>query len=195
MTKRRLSPFAEGWLVFAASLAFIVVLGNCLATQPVRADDPQTYQGARVRRGDVTTLARMCVGEVDFDSPRACAAMVGVMARRAARRGVSIGQMARNYSVVFRGGTDRREVVIRLRDAPTPPPGWRGASWPIHRWGFRLYERLIAEQLAGQLADPCIDDAPMHYGSLAQDARNMGPDWEVVCRGTHPRQAFWSRRP
>jgi hypothetical protein len=170
--------------VIALALLFMLPCG------PLEADGPR-YQGARVARGDDVTLAATCVGESGM-SRDACAAEIGVLARTAARRGISVGAQAHAYSAIWR--TESRPWLLELNARGTRPPSWPRASWTRYRGEWVAMLEHVRAVLAGEVEDPC--PAAAHFGG-PMDARRMHPDqWERVCADRlDTRQMFWRARP
>jgi len=155
---------------------------------PAHGDAPR-YQGARIDRHASLTLARMCAGETGPRDLTVCAAQVGVIARRAARRGISMSTMARLYSAALRRPS--RAWVPLLTGGARPVGFPRTASWRRYRGAFRSLEQSTQDQLAGRVDDPC--PAALHFGSLHLDGHRMRA-WRRVCEGLHDRQGFWGHR-
>lgn len=168
----------------AVIVCALVLLLPCV---PLRADRP-TIQGARIAPGDDVTLAIMCAGEVHPTETEACTAMVGVVARTAAKRGLSMGTQARAYSAVFRGS---RPWLLELDAAGRRPPSWPRASWRRYRAEWLALLAHVRSVLAGEHADPC--PTARHFGSLHLDGHRMRA-FERVCPDVHERQAFWGER-
>lgn len=155
---------------------------------PSAEADAQTYLGARVGPGDVLISARACVGEEGFENLGACAAITSVHARRAARRGMSVGQMARAYSFALK--RPQRPWVPFLRDRAQPPRHWPNSSWSWRRPHFAALVRHVERLFRGEVSDPCEDDAPLHYGG-PQDG-GLGDGWDrVEC--VESRTRFYAR--
>lgn len=174
----------------AAVLTVLLVVLVALAMGSARADAmPTHYQGARIDRAAKLTLARMVAGETGPDDLLVASAQVGVIARRAATRGVSLSTMASQYSAALR--RPARPWILELADAERPPSFPRRASWRSFRVRFRILLRHIEAQIAGDIEDPCPD--AVHFGSLRLDGHRMSA-WDRVCPEVHSRQAFWGRR-
>ncbi|MFW6023950.1 MAG: hypothetical protein ACOC9O_04310 [Myxococcota bacterium] len=166
----------EGWLSRALRVLAIVVallvLGGLI--QRARAMPPGTLDLARITAGEVG------VDRVTDDAP----AIYAVLARRAARRGVSWRVMARWYSGghMDRSRTDGRRWVAHLRPDGWEPRGWPlGASWRLRRGVWLDLVDVCARVLLGEVRAPCRPD---HYGSTdprlpdVHRARRAG--WERV---------------
>ena len=159
-----------------------------------------TYQGAMVRAGDAELAARACVGELGWPTDArlerwraGCAAITGVHARRAARRGWSLGRMTQAYSAPIRRRVGPRVWVRSLRDRAAPPAGGpSGSSWRRRRPLYRRALETVREVFEGELVDPCLEEAPLHHGSRADGG--FGPAWVEVTCDRSP-QVFWARRP
>lgn len=165
----------------ALALLLLVPCGPLEASRP-------TYQGARIGRGDDVTLAAMCLGEAGTDED-ACTAMVGVVARTADRRGLSLGTQARAYSAIWR--TESRPWLLELDRMGRRPPSWPRASWTRHRAAWMALLDHVQHVLTGDVEDPC--PRAEHFGSARLDGHRMRA-FDRVCVELHPRQAFWGRR-
>ena len=182
----------------AVVLTILFAIMIALAFGTARADASPValthYQGARIDRAAPLTLARMVCGETGPDDLDAAAAQVGVIARRASARGVSLSTMASQYSAALR--RPQRPWVLALAATRRRQDGFpRGASWRRYQLRFERLLKHIEAQLDGNVKDPCEVEAPDHFGSLHLDghrARRAG--WERVCADVGGRQAFWRSR-
>ncbi len=165
---RFLIVFGLLWLVLASSLR-------------AGADAPH------VRRADVVTLSQMCLGERSAREEHrdTCTAMIGVIHRRAAARGVRPATHARHYSAVFNGS---RPWLLELNAHGTRPPSWPAASWTQRRPQWLALMRHVEGVLMGDV-DPVCEDA-WHFGSV-DDGRNVPESWVRVCPDLDDRQLFW----
>lgn len=181
---KRIAPFLFVLLLTPAARASFA--------DPVPA---RTYQGARVEPGVDVLLAQMCAGETGvyragwFES---CSIQVGIVARRAAARGWTIGQMARAYSSAIK--SPRAGWLARLNSRGTRPDGFPArASWERYRVRWLRLLWLVRSQLAGDVVAAC--PTADHFGSVHLDghrARRAG--WIRVCESASPRQGFWMSR-
>ena len=172
---------------------FLLIVGLVMYHSPAESQAP-TYQGARLDRNAALTGARMCVGETGWTDVDACTAQIGIIARRAARRGVSFSRMAELYSRALRSPQANRRWVPHLHDAPDLPPNWTGASWGLKRPLFANLLRHVESVLAGEVEDTCPDAS--HFGGW-MDSHRMRDGWVRVCSEvdtTSPVQWFWGRR-
>lgn len=147
---------------------------------------------------ETETLARICAAEAGWDPTTGdCAAIVHLLRRRAARRRLSVDQLARAYSSEhFDARRERRRWVLGLTlgaalpDAP-PPDGWpERLAWPPYR---RAWARMLGVVRAPG-ADPCRGDAEhwgMRIGHDLERARRAG--WRMLDCGP-TLNAFWSTR-
>ena len=183
---------------YAAAVIFALIVAYLLISSPGHASAwPETrlarYQGARVTSSSAEVLTQMCVGETGPFDPYACVIQVGIIARRAARRGMRIETMARLYSSALRRPR-HRAWILELRYQGRRPVGFpRRASWSRAAKGFDSLYRVVRSQLAGDVPDPC--KVATHFGSLALDghrARRGG--WIRVCEDMGERQAAWVTR-
>ena len=168
----------------AVALAFCAVL---LLARIVFADAP-TYRGADVRPGDDVTLAIMCSGESGARDLPTCTAQLGVIARTAAQRDLSMGAHARNYSSVFNGS---RPWLLELNAEGTRPEHWPRASWSRYRVEWLALLAHVRAELAADKAPPC--PTARHFGSVRLDGHRMR-DFARVCEGIGDRQGFWAVR-
>jgi hypothetical protein len=164
----------------------LLIIGLLMYHSPADAQTP-TFQGARIRRGDVVTLAIMCSGERSPLHLDTCTAMIGVIARTAARRGISIGAQARAYSAVFKGSA--RPWLRELNARGTRPPSWPRASWSRYRPAWMAMLEHVRSVLDGE-ASPVCDALPRHFGNRA-DGRRMSR-FAHVCAHVDSAQLFWS---
>jgi len=182
----------EGAQAAAMLLIFLLIVGLVMYHSPAESQAP-TWQGARIDRDAVLTGARLCVGETGFRDHETCAAMIGVIARRAARRDVCFSRMATLYSRALRSPQPGRRWVPLLHDAPEPPQFWAGASWGFYRPQFAAMIAHVRSVLAGDVGDPC--PSAEHFGGH-MDSHRMRSGWVRVCDDidtTRPVQQFWSR--
>lgn len=166
------------------------------------------------RTEDVHALVTVCVSEIGFDGdPRECAALHGVLARRAERFGMRFASFARVYSdrAFDRGRRDDRAYVAHLELDCREPAFWpttvvvapRGAGplqvrqhapWRAYRQRCRNLVALAREILRGAIGDPC---AAAHWGARygvdLERARRAG--WVEVCTEYRFRNAFWAVPP
>ena len=176
----------------AIGLIFLCIM-VLLWASPGQGQQP-TYQGARLDRGAALTGARMCVGETGWADYDACTAQLGVIARRAARRGLSFSRQAELYSRALRSPQPSRLWVPHLRDAPVAPQSWAGASWGAKRSLFADLLHHVESVLAGEVEDTCPQSE--HFGGW-MDSHRMRAGWVRVCADvdtTAPVQRFWRRR-
>lgn len=142
-----------------------------------------------------TTLARMAIGESDWNA-RDQSAVLHVVARRAARAGVSVEQMSLRYSSVFAGKpTPRKRWVLAIESSCEQPTAWpKHLRWDRYRARCLATFERVQRFLRGELPDPCRGRAN-HFGSatIAVDVeRAARAGWRrVSCGGAV--NAFWAR--
>ena len=178
---------AEGVQVATMLIVMLLILGVMLYHSP--AEGQATYQGATVRRGDDVTLAILCAGERSPLHLDTCTAMVNVVARTAARRGISLGAQARAYSAVFKGTS--RPWLRELNARGTRPPSWPRASWTRYRPAWMAVLAHVRAVLAGNVPPVCDEDA-RHFGN-SRDGRRMGA-FVRMCEHVDDAQHFWGKQ-
>lgn len=166
---------------FVLTVLIGVLVAMVFAAAPADAQLAPTFQGAQVRAGDDITLTRMCAGEGGLrqvHSVPACAMMVGVIARRAALQGMSMGAMAWAYSKALNSTPAARMYIHSLGDVRRPR-GFRG-SWRGANDAFGRMLAVVRSMLAGDVPDPC--PIANHYGGVAIDgAAAEARGWIRVC--------------
>lgn len=177
-----------------AAVLFAIAVALWLVSSSARAsgwpaERLERYQGARVTDSSAIVLTRMCVGETGPLDLYTCAAQVGVVARRAARRGMRVESMAELYSSALR--RPRRRWILELTPGGDRPSSFPArASWARFSPSVERLHRMIVSQLAGEVRDPC--PIATHFGSVRLDghrARRGG--WTRVCREVNGRQGLW----
>lgn len=162
---------------------------HLLYTQPGVLDDDDAEERAIGITSDDVTLAIMCAGERSPLHLDTCTAMVNVVARTAARRGISIGAQARAYSAVFKGTA--RPWLRELNARGTRPPSWPRASWTRYRPAWMAVLDHVRALLAGNVPPVC-DESARHFGN-AQDGRRMGA-FVRMCEHVDESQHFWGKQ-
>lgn len=160
---------------------------------------------AQASRDDVLALARVCVSEGGFRiADRECAAIFGVLSRRAARYDMALAAFARVYSSLAfdTARTDRRAYVAHLRPDGHEPARWpssiapegtgpsraQHAPWTAYRrlWLARL--ESASRILRGEIADPFPTSS--HWGGAMDDHRAVRAGWIRVDDGSTANH-FW----
>lgn len=160
------------------------------------------------RRDDVRTLAIVCASETGFDgSAEECAAIHGVLSRRADRVGMTFSAFARVYSdrAFDADRRDARAYLPHLRLDGREPMRWPTTSmiapeglgpsrvrphpsWSAYRarW-LRLVEGARAV-LRGDVEDPCRAD---HWGGAMDDHRAERAGWVRAECAVETANHFW----
>lgn len=163
------------------------------------------------RDADVHALATVCASELAFrGSVEECAAIAGVLERRATRFEMAFSAFARVYAAsAF--DTDRRDergYLAHLRLDGREPAQWpttivladgrvvRHAPWRHYQRDWLGLVEAARSILRGELIDPCPDAD--HWGQAIEGSVDMQraerAGWERVCGDRGFRNAFWRVR-
>jgi hypothetical protein len=158
-------------------LVAIIVALTGLAGVFARAAYGQERSDAR------TVLLRAVVAEASW-LERDHRAVLHTLARRAARAGISVEDMALRYCSVFKAPITRT-WVLELDTACERPASWpERLDWEAHRVQCELTVERVDAFLAGDSIDPCKGRAT-HFGAcdLAPDVANAtSAGWlEIEC--------------
>lgn len=160
----------------------------------VRHSAPQRV-GETAASSLVLALARVCAGEAGWQVDSGdCAAIVHVLSRRAAARGLTLERMAQLYSGRHVGieASPRPWVAHLTLDGAEPDEWPASASWPRHRDAWLEIVEHVRAVLRGDVNDPC-GGRSAHWGAPygADLRRAIDAGWvREDCGRT--RNAFWS---
>ncbi len=141
-------------------------------------------------------LARAMVAECGWKPTNCHAAVAHVLQRRAEAQRVPLVYMIRHYCAGLgeRRASKRQQWLRELTDG-NKPASWPEASWTRHSRYWLAALGLAGDFLLGEVADPCDDPAPYHFGGLklASDVARMKGRKLARC-GDTGNQGFWRQR-
>ena len=142
----------------------------------------------------VEALARVCAAEAGWDTSTGdCAAIVPLLERRASLLGVDTLTMTRRYANAHfdRRRTDARRWTAYLELAAREPRGWpRDLDWNRFRDRWLAIVEHVRAVLRAEVADPCGEARPDHWGGPMDDARARRAGLRRVDCGP-TRNRFW----